>query len=245
MHVAPVTVHAMPVCECGIVVWCNSVIATCALTLLLSLGSFVLSLAAPDCDVSCPDCATCGECPTCAAAAAAAAATGGGDPDAGVCNTTAYPEFAACDTDTLLLDVLGDLASLVFFILLPLFIHRFKPRLGPKLTKTLLTCWAVLAIPALLNAAASLVGAGVRLLRLLRPLRSLVIAMVIYHTSRVKQAAVREADGDESLLLNERYSLWREITPAGRAGQFTVGVGGGSGGGGEVEEALTTSISPP
>lgn len=76
----------------------------------------------------------------------------------------------------------------------------------------------------------------------MKPLRSLVIMMVIYHTNRVKQAAVREADGDDSLLLNERYSLWREVTPAGRVGQFTVG---GGGGGGETEEALSASIPPP
>ena len=229
----------MPVCECGIIAWCNSVIATCALALLLSLGSLVLSLAAPDCDVSCPDCDTCNACPTCAAAAAA------GDGAPGVCNTTAYPEFAGDDEacSTWLLDVLGDLASLVFFILLPLFIHRFKPRLGKELTKTMLTCWAVLAIPALLNAAAAFIAMNVPWLRILKPLRSLVIMMVIYHTNRVKQAAVREADGDDSLLLNERYSLWREVTPAGRVGQFTVG--GGGGGGGETEEALSASIPPP
>eukprot|EP01046_Picozoa_sp_COSAG06_P025279 COSAG06_NODE_2116_length_7557_cov_122.672298_2_plen_232_part_00 len=231
----------MPVCECGIVAWCNSVIATCALALLLDLGSFFLPrfLAAPDCDVSCPYCDTCDACPTCAAAAAA------GDEGAGVCNTTAYPEFAGDDEacSYLLLDLLGNLASLVFFILLPLFIHRFKPRLGPQLTKTMLTCWAVLAVPALLNAAAAaFIEMSVPWLRMLRPLRSLVIMMVIYHTNRVKQAAVREADGDESLLLNERYSLWREVTPAGRVGQFTVG---GGGGGGEAEEALSASIPPP
>ena len=57
---------------------------------------------------------------------------------------------------------------------------------------------------------------NVRWLRILKPLRSLVIMMVIYHTNRVKQAAVREADGDDSLLLNEVLAVARSDTGGAR-----------------------------
>ena len=235
----------MPACECGVVAWCNSVLVTCALALVCGLLSFVvqlaLSLGGADCGL-CPECAGCSECPTCAAAA-----RGGGDGDGGegVCNTTQHPQYAApCETtdNTFLLEMLNSLVTLVFFILLPLFIRRFKPRLGAPLVKRLLIYWGLLAIPAILNTIAEFVMSyNMRMLRLLKPLRYVVLALIMYHVRRMKQQAVREANGDESLLQNERYSLWREVTPAGRTGQFTVGRSGVADG----AEALTVAPPPP
>ena len=50
---------------------------------------------------------------------------------------------------------------------------------------------------------------------------SLRAVAVAYFAHKAKGAALSEAGGNEDLL-TDRYSLWKDVTPAAQHGQFTV-----------------------
>lgn len=160
------------ICECKLVTWCNWVIWSSLVVLVIQLSLFVMRLTSvcdgeppnggcfyysSELDKSCYDCPDCKE-------------EGG---EATVCNTTLHPTFPAeCGIDDTsggetsvpfackLSEAVKSFVQLFFLVVLPLFIHRFKRRLGKDRAKTLKTCWCLLAVPAVLFYLAEIIGLG-------------------------------------------------------------------------------------
>ena len=170
------------ICECKLVTWCNWVICSSLAVLVTQLSLFAMGYTSvcdseppnggcfyysSELDTSCYDCPDCEE-------------EGG---EATVCNTTLYPTFPAeCGIDDTsdgatsvpfackFSGVVSSFVQFFFLVVLPLFLHRFKQRLGNDRAKRLKTCWCLLAVPAVLSPLAMVIEPGT-VARLLRGFR--------------------------------------------------------------------------
>ena len=80
----------------------------------------------------------------------------------------------------MLFEVVDSFVQIFFLVVLPLFLHRFKRRLGDR-AKTLKTCWCLLAVPAVLWHFAEVIdlGSAARPLRIFRIFQPFVFGALV------------------------------------------------------------------
>lgn len=188
-------------CECSVIVWCNAVCVLCALGAVLSAVSIILTLISFllfDLGTEAVE-EGCGVAPAGTSCGLMAAAPEASPPVAGSCTCTASSGTCTSDACTFVpaQDVVGSstlplpglwrslltVTQLFFFLILPLFILRFKVRLGEGTAANLYRHWKISCIPPAVGIVVQFlgmnIGAAARVVRFFNLLMPIVCLLRI------------------------------------------------------------------